>query len=78
MKIVLILRKSCFLAVTASKAWTGPPRDSTLFLLVQSLKNPESPAVNAPIETLAELDGPHMSGCPLLSKSLSPINNRFL
>ena len=45
-------------------------RQHTSFLFVQSLKSPESPALDAPVETLADLDGPHVSGCPLLLKSL--------
>ena len=45
-------------------------RQHTPFLFVQSLKSPKSPALDAPIETSAELDGPPMSGCPLLPKSL--------
>lgn len=58
--------------MTATKARTGSPTHNTPFLFVQSVKNPKSPAVDAPTETLAELDGPHVSGCLRLPESVRP------
>lgn len=69
MKIVVDL-KSCFLAVMVTHTGTRSPRDDTVFLSVQSLKNQKSPAVGAPVETLAELHGLHVSRYLLLPESL--------
>lgn len=69
MKTVVDL-KSCFLAVMVTNIGTGSPRDDTVFLSVQSLKNQKSPAVDAPVEILVEVHGLHMSRYLLLPKSL--------
>lgn len=54
MKTVVDL-KSCFLAVMVTNTGTGSPRDTTVFLPVQSLKNQKPSAVGAPVENLPDL-----------------------
>lgn len=49
------------------RGYNSPP-------FVQSLTSPKSATADAPVETWAELDGPHTSGCPLLLKSPSVPN----
>lgn len=55
------LQEELLSAVIATKAGTGLPRDNRVFFFVPNVKNQKSPAVDAPVATLVDLDGSHVS-----------------